>query len=348
MESSTLSLSSSSIIGNNNNKQIEDEYKLTLKHFKNKQLIKSFKLIYKLYKQSFNQFNNQLITEQLFIKIINLYLIEIGVLLKQQPQDEDKYQCTIAINSITSNELYNQLIMIYGEEFIPNEILYNYHLMLITNYQLLINDKLNYLQDLNQIINRQSNTSNDKYLNKLINLIVFEILPTFDEFKLAESIINSSNIFNEQSLIKLNEIKQNKQNILKQQQQEEQQQQKQQQQEQELLKQHQEQQQKQQNLKYKSLKEIQKQYQSQTSDGSSSIIKNIEKSPIEVNKLHQLSNKLKYLINLLKVYIKDNSLIIIIIIISSLIISKFIKLNRTNIKQKLLDTIKMAFKFSYI
>ena len=60
-----------------------------------------------------------------------------------------------AINSITSNEVLNQIRSVFGND-IPCEILYNYHLAHITNPKVLIGD--GYFDQLHKITWAQTTT----------------------------------------------------------------------------------------------------------------------------------------------------------------------------------------------
>ncbi|RLV92026.1 hypothetical protein JA1_003336 [Spathaspora sp. JA1] len=320
----SVTLSPSSV---NANKTMETNYKLALKLFMNKNHDKSFSLIHQLYQDSFIQYQANSISENLFIKIINLYLIEIGVALKEKQ--------LVDCSDLTSNSLINKLGKIY--ERIPSEILYNYHLVFVSNRDTLIPDKHPYLTQLkSQYMNLHQR---GKYNDKFLKLVVFEILPIFDEFAAAQNIISHSTTFTEIDWKRLQDIQMNKSEIKHQEKLKKEEEVRKQQEE--LKKQRQLQSES--NIKYKSIKEIQKQY------ASESVTSPVATTTSDSNRsLSELREKLVYVTNLLKGYIKDNSLIIIVVLILLFISKRFINIKKVNLKEKIIDTIKMAFKFSYL
>ncbi|EGW30680.1 uncharacterized protein SPAPADRAFT_62548 [Spathaspora passalidarum NRRL Y-27907] len=329
----SLMLSPSSV---NANKTIESSYKLALKQFMNKNLAKSFTLIHQLYQSCFAEYAKSSISENLLIKIINLYLIEVGVGIKEGKFD--KANRTLALNSITSNELINQVKSVY-ETVIPSEILYNYHLVHISNQELLITDKHSYLSELKS--NYMKVTGEGKYDRKFMQLVVFEILPTFDEFTAAQNILSINPMFDAQDYAKLMDIQSNKAEIVQQEKLKQQELKRLEQEEKEKELEKQRQLQKDSNIKYKSIKEIQKQYASESAKPNVGTV-------ASGNKLTELRDKLWYLTNLLKIYVKDNSLIIIVVLILLFVSKRFINTKKINLKDKIVDTVKMAFKFSYV
>ncbi|KAI5965635.1 uncharacterized protein KGF55_000997 [Candida pseudojiufengensis] len=321
---------STTLTSNNINKEIENNYKLALKLFINKNFIQSYKLIYQIFQNSFIEYKQGLISQNLLIKIINLYLVIIGVSLREGHLDQ--ILSNSARNSIRSNEVHNLIGSIWSSYEIPWEIQYNLQLFYISN-QDLIKDKEMYLRDINKLIFNID--SSDKYGEKLLNLIKFEIYPQFNEFEKSEQLIGS----NEEELNRLNEIKQQKQTI-----------------ENELkqkliddekksneLKLKKEQDARklahEQNLKYKSIKEITNTYNHQNSQP-----RRIENK--EISKQNEIKSKLIYLLNISKKYLQQNTIILLVLLILIFGSSKFLK--GINIKEKLIDTIKMAFKFTYI
>ncbi|KAI5955232.1 hypothetical protein KGF54_001793 [Candida jiufengensis] len=312
----------------NLNKEMEDNYKLALKQFINKNFIASFKLSRVLFLSSFNEYKQGTISLNLLIKIINLYLVVIGVCLKEHHLDQ--ILTNSARNSISSNEVNNLLGSVWSTSEIPTEVIYNLHLLFISN-QDLIKNKDSYLYDLNKTI--LNINPQDKYGEKLLNLVKFEIYPNFNEFEKSERLIKD----NEQELQKLHQIKQIKESNA------------------EKLKQKQLDDAKfaqdlklkkdqearklahEQNLKYKSIKEITNSYNNNQREVSSNK---------DLSKKENLKEKLMYIVNITKKYLQQNSIVLVVILILLFGSSKYLK--GVNIKEKLVDTIKMAFKFTYI
>lgn len=311
----------------NSNKQMEQNYKLALKQFINKNFPTSFKLIHSLFQTCFQEYSKGTISKNLLIKIINLYLLETGVCLKDNHLNQ--VQNLAALNSITSNEIINRLKSIF-ENYIPCEILYNYHLMFITNSDLLINEKYEYLTQLRKDYHHIDD--DDKYKRKFMDLIIFEILPSFDEFEEAERLIEDPI-----DLKKLKEIKKLKQDLKDKEKFKALEQER-------LIKQKEEKEleiakekAKQLNLKYKSIKEIQKNYNDES----------VRKStPTTRDNNQQLKSKLIYLYGIVQKYLKENILILLIVAILAIGSRKYLK--GVNLKDKIIETVQMAFKFTYV
>ncbi|EMG47526.1 hypothetical protein G210_2116 [Candida maltosa Xu316] len=303
---------------------MEQNYKLALKQFVNKNFPSSFKLIHELFRGCFNEYSKKTISLNLLIKIINLYLMEIGVCLKDNHLNQVQYN--IAINSITSNEISNQIHTVFGSD-IPCEILYNFHLMFISNPKLLITDKYTYLNQLRK--DYVGVDDHDKYKKKFMELVIFEILPTFDEYEEAERLIKDPS-----DLPKLRQVEKLRQEAKDQQRVKALEQEK-------LAKELKEneiamakEKARQSTLKYKSIKEIQKNYGQETPPATG------------VENKDQLKNRLFYLYGIVRQYLKDNYLVILVAILLALGSSKYLK--KVNIKEKIVETVKMAFKFSYV
>ncbi|KAG2733057.1 hypothetical protein G9P44_004047 [Scheffersomyces stipitis] len=335
------------------NKQIENDYTLAVKLFMNKNFDKSFKLIKELYEQSFSEYGKGLITERLFVKIVNLYLVEVGLALSATATLRlSQIESHQIVTSLLNNEITKRLSEIYGSELnFPLEIVYNYNLLLVTNRELLIVDDsvfLNKVRRMYSAIDYKADKDN-KYLKKLVDLYTFEILPLFDEFDEARHVIESHPIFANDitaSLKKVEDIQREKLNILETERQkkletkrlENEQKLKEVQKKKEL--------EASQNLTYKSIKEIQKQYsagESSTSRQSSAAVE--DSSP---SQLQHIRDRLVYSLRMVSVYLKENSPIILIALLAIILSTKLINFRKLNLKDRLVETVRMAFKVSYL
>ena len=91
------------------------------------------------------------------------------------------------------------------------------------------------------------------------------------------------------------------------------------------------------NLKYKSIKEIQKNYNDES----------VRKStPTTRDNNQQLKSKLIYLYGIVQKYLKENILILLIVAILAIGSRKYLK--GVNLKDKIIETVQMAFKFTYV
>ncbi|KAK6465882.1 hypothetical protein DFJ63DRAFT_310966 [Scheffersomyces coipomensis] len=351
----SLSFSSASFSSNH---LLEEKYKLAYKQFINKNFEKSYRLINELYDSSFNEFSKGFISEVLFKKIINLYLTLVSLTISGQtlPFKLSQIDNHRLVNVFIQDTFLNKLTQAFGgsEINIPLDILYNYILVLITNKKVLIGNDDSFLNRVKSIYSSLIvNNSNSKYVKRFIDLYVFEVLPTFDNFDDARFIIESDAIYAsdvKNQLDNLNKIEQNKLQIVEQQKQKEEERKKREQEYQKRELQKAKELEKQQNLQYKSIKDIQKEYATPISASSSSSDKQkvgLNKDT-DVNRLNQLKEKLFYSYKLTKNYFKENSPIILVIVVLLFIINRFINLRQIKIKDKLLETIKMAFKVSYL
>ncbi|ODV77723.1 uncharacterized protein CANTADRAFT_7222 [Suhomyces tanzawaensis NRRL Y-17324] len=326
-------------------KLIESNYNLALKLFVNKNFEKSYGLTSQLYQQGFSDFKNGFITEKLFIKIISLYIIETGVSLTQPGLSDDRKAHTI--NAIKEEEVLKRLINLYQFEYlIPLEILYNHYLLIISNKELILGaDSSWFIKKLGRLYSSiNQGPQDDKYLKKLIDLYVFEILPTYDNFDESEIIIREDQLYStdlESNLAKLKEIKQSK----KTKQDAEKKRMKEKQKLEKELKQKELQKQKEleksQNLNYKSIKEIQKQY-----SGESSEPRNLPAKT--TSQFEEIRKKLMYVYGISKNYLKDNGIVVALVILALVATSKFVNFRKINFKERVRETIKMAFQISYL
>lgn len=356
MDESSTSLSSSMSMSSSQPRQlIESNYKLALKFFMNKNFSKSYEIIKKLYQNSFGQFASDIISEQLFIKILNLYLTEIGLFIDKANQDTnfnlERNERQEVITTLTQDQILDELYKIYNDDInaIPSEILYNLFLIYYINGAIITNagnlklkfDKLYYQFD-------YSSRLEDAYLKKLIDLYVFQVLPDNENFDDASSIVSENPIFLsqiEESLSRLSNIRVTK--VKKQQEEEEKEKEKQQklnekkkreQQNQKELKDRQ-------NLTYKSLNQIKQ------SSGKVDSSKKDDGTARESNSgydIASLRQKVLYSLNFSKNYIKTNSPLILLIILLLFISSRYLKVRKINVMERLKLTLQMAFKISYL
>lgn len=320
---------SGSTLSPNSNKLVENNYKLALKQFINKNFIGSFKLIHDVYYTSFNDYRQGTISEDLLIKIINLYLVVVGVCLKNKSLDQ--VLVNAARNSFTSNEIINQIKSVWLELDIPYEIKYNMQLVYISNQEL-IRDKEGYLRNLKKwYINIDTD---DKFGNKLLDLVKFEILPQFNQYDESERLIGD----NEEELQRLRQIKNEKEEYLNKVKQEQIQAEK-------LAKEAKIKEEaeaknaaKELNLKYSSIKEIINNY---NKEDSRAPVRNLDRQQSQ-----SLKKKLTYILSITRNYLAKNSIVLVVLIILILGSSRYLR--NANIKDKIVETVKMAFKFTYV
>ncbi|KAI3403408.2 hypothetical protein KGF56_003829 [Candida oxycetoniae] len=328
MDSSIDTSTTLSPLAINSNKQMEHNYKLALKQFMGKNFAGSFKLIHELYLDAFSEFKQGTISTNLLVKIINLYLVVVGVCLKDKRLNQ--VQANVARNSVTSNEVTNLIRAIWLPNEIPYEITFNFNLMLILN-QDLINNKDQYLHDLKK--SYIDIDESDKYGKKFLDLVKFEILPQLDQYDEAFRIIGN-NLEEKNKLATLKEEKLSNLQKTKNEKLEAERRAKEQKDKEDAVARALA---REQNLKYKSIKEIRRSYENE---------RNLESGKKTMKPSEQdIKQKLMYLLSLVKVYLQKN--VLILLVISAIVMSSGRYLRNANIRDKLVDTVKMAFKFTY-
>ena len=265
-----------------------------------------------------------------------MYLVVVGVCLKNRHLDQAL--ANAARNSFTSNEIINQIKSIWLELDIPLEIKYNMQLVYISNPKDLINDEDSYLRNLKKwYINIDTN---DKFGSKLLDLVKFEILPHFNQYDESERLIGDD----ESELAKLHKIKNEKDEYLKKVKQDQIQAEKVAKEAQEKQEAEARQKRKELNLKYSSIKEIVNNYKQEDSRAAASVK--------DLNRRHQqsqsqnLQEKLAYVLRITKNYLARNSLVLVVLIVLILGSSRYLR--NANVREKIVDTVKMAFKFTYV
>ncbi|CUM45563.1 uncharacterized protein AC631_05116 [Debaryomyces fabryi] len=353
MDESTISLSNS-MSSSQPRQLIESNYKLALKFFMNKNFSKSYEIIKKLYKSSFGQFASDIINEKLFIKILNLYLTEIGLFIDKDNKDTnfnlERNERQEVITTLAQDQILDELYKVYSDDInaIPSEILYNLFLIYYINRTLITNagnlklkfDKLYYQFDYNSRLE-------DAYLKKLIDLYVFQVLLDNENFDEASVIISENPIYLsqiEESLSRLSTIRIDKAKKQKEAENKEKEKQEKLKEKKKRELQNQKELKDRQNLTYKSLNQIKQ--------SSAKFDSKKDNKPIRATNggydIALVRQKLLYTLNLSKNYIKTNSPSILLIILLLFISSRFIKARRINVMERLKLTLQMAFKISYL
>lgn len=320
-------------------KLIEDNYKLSLKLFTNKNFENSYSLIKDLYSKSFDELNGGLINEKLFVKIVDLYLVQLGFGLKNSDMLPDNEK-RIIHQTLSEDLIMNDLITIYKSRTkVPYEILYHLCLVYVL-YASLFGKEDWLLFKFEEIYASIPSDERGRYLKKITEQYVFEVLPISDKFDLARNIIEQSTNFSGEigeSIEKLNRIKENKETEARMAKEKEKERLAMEKANKERELEKSKAMEKQNNLKYKSLKEIQNQYASEVAP---------EKSITSDS--NQLKSKVIYLAKLTKHYLKENSFVILIVLLCLFGATKFARLNNIDVKSRLKETILMAFKISYL
>lgn len=353
------SLSNSQSFSSTSKKNVNNNYKLAVKYFMNKSFQKSFELIAKLYEKSFHQFSTGVIPEQLFIKIVNFYLIQVGIILDSSRKDVqvkltpiEEVSCK---NQLATDNVITQLREIYGStDGIPYEIVYNLYTSLFINRHELVDEKT-LLDKFNSIIYTVgADDDDDVFLRKLLDLYVFEVLPSYNKFDEARNLIQTHAIYShgdelESNLSKLAAIKSESlknseierkrklESLAKKKELEK------------LEKQRAEEQKREENLNYRTLKQIRNSHSTESAESTpSSRNPSHNSSSSKVADLAKLKQRLFYQLNISKEFLVDNYPVLVVVIISLLVSTRFIRSRKINVKEKLMETLRMALKVSYL
>lgn len=334
---------------------INDDYKLSLKHFINKDFNKSYALIAKLHECCYRNFERSIISEKLFIKIINLYLTQVGMLFcPLEPQTQfhlptpEKKALT---ESIRQNKFWTRLESFYGNaKDVPIALVYQVFLL---NYACNKETKLEPKSILDQFDNVYSSlefeteTESDKeYLKRFAELYVYKVLPEAGEFDLALKLLQENPVLDpEQAKKRLNIIKETQIR------------------EKELLKkateeravqdrakkaaetESREKEKRESNLRYRSLKHI-RQSREKEIVGTSQLGPSQDATTIKM--MDQWIAKARFLIQFSNTFVQRNYLALLVALVIALVTRRFTRVRNLNLLEKFQETVRMAFKVTYL
>lgn len=330
---------------------ILNDYKLAVKFFMNKDFEKSYQIISKLHSVAYRTFAKGAILEDVFVKIVTLYLTELGLLLNskdgtfQLPRKEKKE----LIGKLRLSQFLDSLYEIYGSVAkVPSELLYQ---VFLVNYlcqneikqgdERLLVKQFDNLYSLLDFLG----ASNDKYLRRLVDMYIFNVFPDADEFSKAKELVDSNPLVDTEKgrnrIKELQEVKKQEKKLRDKQAKE-----REAQEAQRLADEKAEKKAEQENasLKYKSLKQIKREHES-----TEELERRSRSPPSSGNSsIQQLRHRLEYLMRLTRRFCEKNYPVLVIIFIASLIAQRFIRTRRINVFQKLQDTFRMAFKITYL
>lgn len=317
------------IISPSNHSQIENGYSLSLKFFMNKNLSKSFEILKPQYTCSFENLKSGVIDQSLFIKILNLYLTQAGLVLEKGTgftvNKQDKQQI---LNELNDQTILSNLIEIYQDiNHIPSEILYNLYLIQYIGLD------LNAVQTrLTKLYSKLDFSRNDKFIRKILELYILKVLPECDLIDDAKTIIKENPLLEDKDtyfrkLARLQHEKELEQENQKRLEYQKTRDQKKKEANNKLEK----------DLKYKSLKQIKQAHQQEDA-----------LSNVEANDEDPIISKLTYHFNLTRKYLLNNSPMLLLTLITLLIVTRYLKVKKVNIGQAIKETLKMAFKVSYL
>lgn len=358
MDTSTISLNGNLAIAlmesSSPEKVIISDYKLALKFFVNKDFAKSFPIIQKLHEYCYKNFELGTLGENYFIKIITLYLTEVGLLVN--PKDTGN---SFQLSRVERKELVQKLELgvfldnlykIYGSmSNVPLELLFQIYLVNYTCQNVMSKDQQSLVKQFNKVytlLDFKSNT-NDKFLKRWVDMYVFNVLPDAEDFSTAFRVSEENPFIDtEKARTKLQELQELKKQEKKVREKKAQELQSKEAQRLEQEKIRQRKAKDESDLKFKSLKQIRQERErdeSMRKEGTSSTNRSHSKLTID-----QIKSRLEYLLHASSNVFQKNSSIILIVILLSFIASRIIRTKRINIREKIQETLKMAFKVTYL
>lgn len=328
-----------------------DDYKLALKLFMNKDFAKSYELTQKLQSVSFRSLQRGDLDDELFIKIFALYLTLVGLLINpagltgsfQIPRPEKKE----LLSKIQKGSFLQDLEEIYGNTSqIPTELLYQIGLVGFSCRNELNKENNRFLLEQFDTLYSEINFNKDpedRYMKRLAEMYVFNVLPEFEEFKKAHSILHANPLLdNERGSKKLSEIEEMKKQEKKAKDRNEKERSQREQKRMEQLNEKKNEAKEKANLKYKSLKQIKQTHEYERSSNTP------EPHSDKNLSLEAIKERLLLIANLTRGYIKQNSPVIVVTAVILIIAAKFFKSRKINAMERVQDLMKMAFKITYL
>lgn len=333
-------------------KVLINDYKLALKFFVNKDFAKSFSIIEKLHDFCYKHFELGTLGEEYFIKIVTLYLTEVSLLVN--PKDGNGYQMSKVnrkklVQKLEQGEFLDKLYGTYGEiPKIPLELLFQVFLVNYTCQNVVSTEHSALARQFKKIYSLLdfSTASGDKYLKRWVDMYVFNVLPDADDFSTAFRVAEENPLINtdkaRNKLEELQELKKQEKKVREKKAQELQSK------EARRLEEEKAKQRKskdESDLKFKSLKQIRQEREQDEEK------RRVGANPASGNSqftIEHLKSRLEHLLRISSSAIQKNSPVILAALLLAFIGSRFLRNRRINIREKLQETLKMAFKVTYL
>lgn len=333
---------------------INADYKLSLKHFFNKDFHKSYALITKLHDCCYRNFERNIISEKLFIKIVNLYLTHVGMLFYPE-NAENRFQLPILERKALSerikhNEFWSHLEAFYGSAAeVPPSLLYQVSLL---NYayskEVTLADLKSIMDQFDHVyssIDFNAKTDVEKeYLKRFAELYVFKALPDAGRFDSALILLQKNPLLDsEQSKERLLKIKQIQSQERERHKKVAEERALEERAKKALEIEKREKERQEANLKYRSLKHIKQAREKELTGSTDQLSHSATVKPIE-----EWILKAKFLIKLSNNFVQNNYLALLLALAITLITRRFARARNLNLLEKFQETVRMAFKVTYL
>lgn len=335
----------------------ESRYQLALKLFVSRNFEKSFRSIGQLY----TDITTGALKQQLHLplvlvsNIVKLYLTEIGIIFARDDVTLDNSERKTVLVSLKDDTLYFQLQDLYENQFqleVPYDIWYTLLSaeFVLRNKIYSENQSTELVRKFQSALDSMHSTPSDPSLKKLVDLFVFQVLPFYNMFDQSELIITQHPVYTNkmsESQTKLDRIRQ-KQRLKAEEERKMDLERKKLEQEikaKEILRK--KELEKEKLLKNRAIKEINNSYDKDSTLADRQRVLS-EANSSSISMLSKLRSRISYLASISQDFVKENSLIILAAILIAFLTSKFVNLKKINIREKFAETIKMAFKVTYL
>lgn len=326
------------------------DYKLAMKSFINKEFQRSFPLISKTCAQALLSFSKGYMSEDLFVKIVILYLTELGLVLTSKDSQLfmlPKRERERLITELKEDQLGNQLEQLFGSiSEIPSNLLYQLYLVYYTCTDILcVADSECVLRRFERAYAEIDFAAPDRFLNRFLDMYLYNVLPGAEKWHTAYSIAEANHAIDTQAAkARLQEIESSSKQEKKAQ---EQKKRERKQREEKLLEQEKERQKKEReekSLKYKSLKQIKQETEMEGTDlyGSS------QKQESTVLSVAELKEKLVHFYELTRGNLAKYSPVLAAVLAILLLLLRVVNVRRINLREKIKETLAMAMKVTYM
>lgn len=330
---------------------IVNEYKVALKFFLNKDFARSFAIIDKLHDTCYEHYVQGTLSEKYFVRIVTLYLTVLSLLVN--PKDGNGNQLSKAdrknlIQKLEKGEVLDKLYQTFGHiSKIPLELLFQVFLVNYTCQNVTSKEHSPIVRQFKKVYSLLdfSDASEDRALKKWVDMYIYNVLPDADDFATAFKIAEENPLLNTErakgKLEELQEVKKQEKKIREKKAQELQSK------EAKRLEEEKAKQRKmkdESDLKFKSLRQI-RQEREQDDRRANEPRPNNRNTQLTIE---QIKSRVEHLLRLSSSVIQKNSPVILVALILAFIGSRFLRNRRIKIKEKLAETLKMAFKVTYL
>lgn len=323
-----------------------NSYKLAVKYFVNKNFAKSYELVSRLYDASFDQVSSGVIPPLLFTQIVNLHLTLLALILDESKDvlvalsDSDRAS---RVAALAEGDVLKRTQQIYGTDpaDLPSEIVHSYCASLVASRHSVFAEDAAYLARIEQVVYTYVASDCDPgsddvaaaHRAKVASLYVFEVLPSLEKYAEAQSFIEQHfGAGAPEALERLQRMRTED---------EAERGAEQQRQAQRDARDAREAKPPAEDLHYRTLRQIREQ-------GGAPPPAPAPRREAAAFHAAQLRQRLLYQWQLSRAYLEENYPVIVVVVVALLMGTRFVRTRRINLREKLFDTVRMAFKVSYL